>query len=175
MSLFGLLARWQVRRHLTPVKDQLNDVPVFIAYWMERPVPINLATIENGSRVLLCLIGYACLSDIAENSDQGRRICRIRSRQPRSEDVSDDCFGVPGWKMMRLEESVEELVGGQETQIPGIEECHSRRDVIKHGACILVHCYMDLAVVHYDLSPHAVSGNMRPRKSSFIISSCICS
>jgi hypothetical protein len=80
---------------------------------------------------------------------------------------------------MHLEETVEELVGSQETQIPGIEECHSRREVIKHDACILVHCYMCLAIhfslTHYDFSPHAMSGNMRPRKSSFIISSCICS
>ena len=42
--------------------------------------------------------------------------------------------------MMYLEEMVEEFVGGQEMQIPGIEECYSCRDVIKHDACILVHC-----------------------------------
>ena len=74
--------------------------------------------------------------------------------------------------MMYLEEMVEEFVGGQEMQIPGIEECYSCRDVIKHYACILVHCY---SLARYDFSPQAVSGNMRPRKSSFSISSCICS
>src|SRR2546423_11257114 len=168
MHKCGLLARC----HLTPMKDQLDDMAVFIAYWMERPVPIHRTRIENGSSVLLSLIGYACLSDAAENSNQGRRASWSWRKEPLGEGVSDDCFGVPGWNMMHLEETVEELVGSQETQVPGIEECYSCRDVIKHYACILVHCY---SLTCYDFSPQAVSGNMRPRKSSFSISSCICS
>ena len=98
MHKCGLLAYC----HLTPMKDQLDDVAVFIAYWMERPVPIHRTGIENGSSVLLSLIGYACLSDAAENSDQGRRACWSRSKEPLGEGVFDDCFGVPGWNMMHL-------------------------------------------------------------------------
>ena len=67
-------------------------------------------------------------------------IVEAEAKEPLGEGVFDDCFGVPGWNMMHLEETVEELVGGQEAQIPGIEECYSCRDVIKHDACILVHC-----------------------------------
>ena len=47
---------------------------------------------------------------------------------------------------MHPNELVKTLVGCKETEIPGIEEGHSRRNVVKQDVRIFIHCRMCLTI-----------------------------